>query len=161
MSGRQAVLAQGALGLLAHHPEGVGVLSRAGLVDQVDDLDRPLEPDPARHVEEGAAGPERGGGGGELALLVGEPPHVPALDELRVLLHRPLERREDDALLDGGRLEPGPHHAGPRWTINPESPAHAPPAPRPRASAICHCHLPLRQHRGHDLRQLIGSLTAS
>ena len=55
---RQVVLAQRALGELADDGQGVGVLRHPRLVDQPDDLDRLLEPDVLRHVQEGAARPE-------------------------------------------------------------------------------------------------------
>ena len=46
--GREEVLADGALGVLADDGERVRVLRGAGLVDQVDDLDRLLDPDVLR-----------------------------------------------------------------------------------------------------------------
>jgi hypothetical protein len=59
-------------------------------------------------VEEGPAGPERRRGGRELALLVREPLHVEALDEVGVLLQRLLQRHEHDA---GARVHLGVDHA--------------------------------------------------
>ncbi len=70
--GRQEVLADAALGVLADDGQRVRVLRGAGLVDQLDDLDRLLDLHVLRHVHEHAAGPERGGGGGELALVDGQ-----------------------------------------------------------------------------------------
>ena len=94
--GRQAVLADAALGELADHRERVRVLRRARLVDQVHDLDRVLDLDVLGHMDERAAGPEGGRGGGELALVVREPLPEVLLDQLGVLLDGLLQRHHDD-----------------------------------------------------------------
>ena len=64
--GRQEVLADAALGVLADHGQRVRVLRGARLVDQLDDLDRLLDLDALGHVHEHAAGPERGGAAANL-----------------------------------------------------------------------------------------------
>ncbi len=97
--GAQAVLADRALGVLAHHREGARVLCDAGLVDHVRGLDRALQLHALGHVDEGAPGPERGGRSGELPVLVGEPAHVPLAHEVGVLSDGILERAHDHALL--------------------------------------------------------------
>ena len=94
----EAVLAHRALGVLVDHRKSVCVLRSSGLVDQVDDLDRRLDAQALRHVDERAAGPERSGGRRELPLVVGEAAHVPLADQVRVLLDRPFERGDDQAL---------------------------------------------------------------
>src|SRR5687767_14303807 len=53
----EVVLAQAEVAALAAHDEGVGVLGGAGLVYGVGDLERALDHQPGRDVEEGAARP--------------------------------------------------------------------------------------------------------
>ena len=111
--GAQAVLADRALRVLADDRQRVRVLRGAGLVDQVGGLDRVLDPSVGRHMHECSAGPEGGGGGGELALVVGEAAHVELAHQVRVLLHGRLERAHDHALLRQLRRYPGVHRARP------------------------------------------------
>ena len=107
--GSEEVLADLALGVLAHHHEGVGPLDRAGLVDQPDGLDRLLDLHVRGHVHEHAAGPERGVAGGELALVVRAAAwRTRAPDQVGVLLHGLLERHHDDAVV----AHVGVHDAG-------------------------------------------------
>ena len=96
-----------------------------------------------RHVDEGAAGPEGGGRGGELALLVREPLHEVALDQLRVLLGGALERAD---------------------TITPCSAASGSRCDVDRAGAALHDQagvLLVAQVLAHDLRQLVGRLVVA
>ena len=106
--GGHEVLADPALGQLAHHREGVRVLGRARLVDQPDHLDRLLDLHVLGDVHEHAAGPEGRGGRGELALVVGQPLREVLLDQVRVLLDRLLEGHHQDALVGHVRV----HDAG-------------------------------------------------
>ncbi len=97
--GRDEELADLDLGVLADDRERVRPLRGAGLVDQPDDLDRVLDLDVRGHVDEHAAGPERGRAGGELALVEREALAEVLAHELPVLLDRLLERHDGDAVV--------------------------------------------------------------
>ncbi len=103
--GAEQVLAQEEVGVLPGNHERVRVLGRAGLVHQVDRLDRLLDPHALRHVYEHAARPERGGRRGKLALVGRQPLHVVLLHEVGVLLGRLLERHDDHALGGDGLVD--------------------------------------------------------
>ena len=70
-----------------------------GPLDRVDDLERVLDDDALGHVQEGAAGPERGVGGLELVAVDRQALGVPALGQLAVLAEGLLQRAQDHAAL--------------------------------------------------------------
>src|SRR3954452_103842 len=87
------------LRVLADDHERVRPLGGAWLVDHPDNLDRLLDANVLRHMDEHAAGPERGGAGLELSLVDREPLAEVLLHELGVLLDGLLERHDDDLVV--------------------------------------------------------------
>jgi len=98
--GRLEELADLDLAVLADHDQRVGPLRGSGLVDHPRDLDRVLDLHVLGHVHEHPAGPEGGGAGGELALVVGEALAEVLAHELLVLLDRLLQRHHDQPVID-------------------------------------------------------------
>ena len=103
--GGDEVLADLALGHLADDGQRVRPLRGARLVDHPDHLDRLLDLDVLRDVDEDPAGPERRRAGRELRLVVGEPLREVGLDKLRDLLDGTLERHHGDALVGDVRVD--------------------------------------------------------
>ena len=111
--GREVVLAQAEVAVGAADRQRVRVLRGARLVDHVGDLEGLLDDDAVGDVEEGAAAPERRGGGLELVAVVGQARHEVLGHELGVIADRVLQRGEDHAALRQLGVELDVHHAGP------------------------------------------------
>jgi hypothetical protein len=92
---REVVLVQLELAALLAHNERARVLCDAGAVDRVDDLERVLHDDTLRHVQEGAAGPERRVRGLQLVTVDAQALGIPALGQLWMIAKGLLERAQD------------------------------------------------------------------
>jgi len=96
---REVVLVQLELAALPTHNERARVLSHPGAVDCVDDLERVLDDDSPRHVQEGAAGPERRVRRLQLVTVDRQALGIPELGQLAVILEGFLQRAQDHAAL--------------------------------------------------------------
>ena len=85
------------LAALPAHDERARVLCDAGAVDRVDDLERVLHHDTLRHVQEGAAGPERRVRGLQLVAVDRQALGIPAPGQLWMIAKGLLERAQDHA----------------------------------------------------------------
>ncbi len=101
----QVVLVHAKLARAVADDERAPVLRHAGTVDRVDDLERVLDDDARRHVQERPARPERSVGRLQLVAVDRQAAGVVLGDELAVVAEGVLQRAQDHAALGQRRIE--------------------------------------------------------